>query len=538
MKPTKEQQAILNSSGNLVIVANPGSGKTFVISEKIKQVLPDLLEYKGVVAISYTNKASHELKTRCLANGIPPKASFFGTMDKFYLSEIIIPFGKQLFGIPKSEIVVIRASDLTPGQVQELIGEYGSDFDATNPENFSVLINLFKDGKILLEAIGVLSVYIFDNSLACRNYIKARYSHIFIDEYQDCGKEQHDLFLKIRNLAITAIAVGDANQSIFKFSGKSAEFLLDLAGSFSDFTLYPLNYNHRCHPSIINYSLLLLNEAAVTLDCDELRVYERRVAGSEEEVGGWIGQMIPKFVAKFKTEQLNKVGILIRGRRTGLSISQNLGIVHKFFEPTALDEDFTIWSDIFRQLLSLIFNRKSSRTEFLDSYLDTPNEKTKARKVLKSIESLTASIHEDAFDPDSIIAEMESIASMLVPLGSSSKSIGLLRDVLSSEARLNSYKPAGEDEVQIMTLHKSKGLEFDIVFHVDLYQHIMPMFNGDRTQDLNLHYVGLTRAKECCVLLHSTLRTKSNGQVVNASPSDFLGSKILARNRIQLPIKK
>jgi len=538
MKPTKEQQVILDSPGNLVIIANPGSGKTFVISEKIKQVLPDLLEYKGVVAISYTNKASLELRTRCLSNGIPSKASFFGTMDKFYLSEIIIPFGKQLFGVPRSEIVIIRVSDLDPGQSHELIGEDAVGFDPLNPEYLPILKKLFRRGKILLETIGVLSLYIFDNSLACRNYIKARYSHVFIDEYQDCGKEQHDLFLRIRDLGITAIAVGDANQSIFKFSGKSAEFLLDLAGKIPDFRLFPLNYNHRCHPSIINYSLLLLNEAAITLDSEELRVYEKRVDGSEEAVGRWIDKMIPKFVEKFKTPQMNKVGILIRGRRTGVAISENLKLPHKFFEPTALDEDFTLWSDIFRQLLNIFFNRQSSRTEFLDNYLDTSNEKAKARKVLKTIESLTVAINQAKFDLAWIVSEMESIAYLLIPLGFSAKSINLLRDVLTDESRLNSYKPAGSDELQIMTLHKSKGLEFDIVFHLDLYQFIMPMFNGDPTQDLNLHYVGLTRAKECCVLVHSTYRTKSGGQVVSASPSDFLKSTVLTRNRILLPIKK
>jgi superfamily I DNA/RNA helicase len=539
MTPTKEQQAILDSRGNLVIIANPGSGKTYVISEKIKQVLPELLEYQGVVAISYTNKASLELRTRCLSNGIPPKASFFGTMDKFYLSEIIIPFGKQLFGIPESEIVIIRVSDLEPGQAQELLGETGAAFDPLNLDNLPVFEKLFRRGKILLETVGTLSLHIFDNSLACRNYIKARYSYVFIDEYQDCGKEQHDLFLKIRNLGLIAIAVGDANQSIFKFSGKSAEFLLDLAASYSDFALYPLNYNHRCHPSIINYSLLLLNESAVTLQSDELRVYEKKVNGSEEEVGHWIGQMVPKFVAKFKTQQMNKVGILIRGRRTGQAISENLGLAHKFFEPTALDEDFTLWSDLFRQLLNLFFKEKSSRTEFLDNFLDTSSEKTKAMKILRSIEQIAAAIKQNTFDLNWIIAEMENIGYMLVPLGYSAKSINLLRDVLSNRGRLNSYKPAGTNEIQIMTLHKCKGLEFDIVFHLDLYQHIIPMFNGDRTQDLNLHYVGITRAKECCVLIHSTQRTRSSdNRIVNANPSDFLNSQVLAQSRNIFPIKK
>src|SRR5688572_1120505 len=112
MTPTKQQELIIDAPGSLVIVANPGSGKTFVISEKIKLILPTLIEFKGVIAISYTNRASTELKNRSLKNGINPKASFFGTIDKFCISQIIVPFAKQLFGLPKAEILVAKRRDL------------------------------------------------------------------------------------------------------------------------------------------------------------------------------------------------------------------------------------------------------------------------------------------------------------------------------------------------------------------------------------------------------------------------------------------
>ena len=95
-EPTNEQKAILNHDGNIVVTANPGSGKTYTIVEKIGDVLSELPSYKGVIAISFTNKASDELKKRCKRKGIDPKHSFFGTIDKFYISEIIIPFASHL----------------------------------------------------------------------------------------------------------------------------------------------------------------------------------------------------------------------------------------------------------------------------------------------------------------------------------------------------------------------------------------------------------------------------------------------------------
>lgn len=105
-EPTNEQKAILNYNGNTVVTANPGSGKTYTVVEKIGKVLHDLPSYKGIIAISFTNKASDELKKRCKRKGINAKSSFFGTIDKFYISEIIIPFASHLTHVmPEYQVV-------------------------------------------------------------------------------------------------------------------------------------------------------------------------------------------------------------------------------------------------------------------------------------------------------------------------------------------------------------------------------------------------------------------------------------------------
>ena len=92
MEPTEIQKKIIEYRGNVVVLASPGSGKTFVLSEKIRRVLSDdsLLSYQGVIAISYTRKASANLKRRTIGNGMPTKNSFFGTIDNFCLTQIVI----------------------------------------------------------------------------------------------------------------------------------------------------------------------------------------------------------------------------------------------------------------------------------------------------------------------------------------------------------------------------------------------------------------------------------------------------------------
>ncbi|MGN6645844.1 MAG: UvrD-helicase domain-containing protein, partial [Cytophaga sp.] len=298
MTPSQQQQQIIDYDSNAVIIAAPGSGKTFVVSKKIEGILKSLKDHEGLIAISYTNKASTELKERSLKNGINSKSSFFGTIDKFFISEIIIPFGKHMFGLPTKDIKVIK--------IENLEQEEKHNFDWFNPdltidkllsENIDVLKQHFINGNILLNTVGVLANYIFSNSIACRKYIKAKYRYIFIDEYQDSGNNQHDIFIKINQLGIIGIAVGDLNQSIYEFSGKSS-YYLDALTKKTEFQLFNLTKNHRCHSSIINYSNYLLDPNVQLLPIDKSRVCFFRIEGNEVSIAKWID----KFLMSIKTE--------------------------------------------------------------------------------------------------------------------------------------------------------------------------------------------------------------------------------------------
>lgn len=83
IEPSDEQLRIIEKQGNLVITAKPGSGKTFTVVEKIKFISKKLLDFQGVIAISFTRKASQELKIRCKRKGIESKSNFWGQLTSF-----------------------------------------------------------------------------------------------------------------------------------------------------------------------------------------------------------------------------------------------------------------------------------------------------------------------------------------------------------------------------------------------------------------------------------------------------------------------
>lgn len=531
-KPTPEQLEALGYNDNMVVIASPGSGKTYIISEKIRALMPDIPSFRGVIAISYTNKASNELKQRCVKNGQNVKSSFLSTIDKFCIGEIIIPFLPHLWGKAKKRPEIERFNDLLDEDKLEF------NLDMKNSVTLEVLLQdidvvkrLYLEGRLILELLGSLALYTLQSVLACRKYLKARYSHIFIDEYQDSGLDQHQLFLDIVNLGLIGIAVGDEDQSIFGFSGKSAEHLLNL-GRMQEFKLVRLSKNHRSHQSIIDYSTVLLRGVGSLIPQEELFVFEKCTTGTQVSLANWIDQVLPSLKTQFQIEFNKDIGVFVRSKLTGDIIDQSMKTKHRYFQSTPLEEHFNLWSNLFTVLLKYYFDPSLVSEQVIDAIPIAlhVNIKKKVRSNLKKLRSLD-------YTKSEFIDLMSEIALQTLPEARSKNAIELLNQVLFDSKLLESFHPYQDDEIQIMTLHKAKGLEFDIVFHLDLHEWGIPckspgiQSNGhpdwdniqcDIEQEANLHYVGITRAKKACFLCYSSQRIKSDGKVSNTSPSEFL----------------
>jgi superfamily I DNA/RNA helicase len=525
LEPTKEQRPAIEYPRSLVAIAKPGSGKTFVLARKIQSILQSLPSYKGVIAISFTNKASDELKHRSAGKGIDLKASFFGTIDRFCFSEIIVPFLPHIWGRPSSEIDISRLRDLNE---EERLEFDALDHDVLTLEVLESLVPQLKarflKGQLFLDTAGTLALYTIINSVACQRYLQVRYTHIIIDEYQDSGLVQHDLFIKLHSLGLVAIAVGDADQSIYGFSNKDSKYLLGLASN-PDFKTFPITLNHRCHPSITNYSLRFLDAHSSLLETDKLCVYYKACVGNVDAIAKWIDEVLPKFMAEFGVQLHKYVGILVRGNLTGALVNTALTTKHRLVHPHPLEENISLWGGIFSELLRYHFDTQNTVQAIIDrhSFQLTAREVAEARKAIKSIRT--------CLDGE-LYSQMEGVASILLPNANKEAPIALLRASTIDDLK-RCFGSAEDDEVQIMTIHKSKGLEFDIVFHLDLHEWVLPAKRpGDNNdfdhpvypsldQDRNLHYVGVTRARKLCFLCTSTRRTNHQQQEKAGKPSEF-----------------
>lgn len=512
--PTDEQQKVLDYEGNIVVTAKPGSGKTYTIVEKIARIIPQLPKHKGIVAISFTNKASDELKQRCKKRCQDTRQSFFGTIDKFYISQILIPFACHITG-KSCEYEIVSEIDC-----ESKYGALLNTDDGFTETKTSLLIDGLRDGKIFLNYTGETALIILNNVPGAIKYLQAKYSHIFIDEYQDCGNIQNEIFTKLVENGLCGIAVGDINQAIYGFSNRFPEFLLSLIKR-DDFKHFELSKNHRCHNSISEYSLCLFNSSKVIPE--EKRVFKVNISGNEREIASKIDLLIDRIKNKYGVINNNQVAILCRGNGGIANISRHLKTPHKLFEETDLDKDNSEWGRFFRDILLSRFDESIFAPDYAENLFSEEFEGAKYRKALSLCNNIfSCSIDEIA----SIEEKMIRLAKLVYPEKQNESALLNLHNVINDPNSIQNYLPATHDEINLMTLHKSKGLEFNIVFHMDMYKWVIPNEYGNQEQqlqDLNLHYVGVTRAKDVCYIMQGTSRYRSKqNDYVTASPSPFL----------------
>ena len=274
------------------------------------------------------------------------------------------------------------------------------------------------------------------------------------------------------------------------------------------------------HPSIINYSTCLIAPNFEPVAADEIRIFRKYLEGSEIEIAHWLTATVSQFAREYNTLELNRIGILVKNRLTGNLIHRNLGIPHKAIATTPLDNDSSLWGGVFRRILFWVFSHDTTKYEFIESYLSVDFQLPVVKEVMKLLREIEVT-SENLENLQECKNQFLKIASFIFPAGQNRNAVNNLESVLQNNSLLSSFVPANCDEVQLLTLHKAKGLEFDIVFHLNLYRWIFPQYKGDYYQDLNLHYVGITRAKKCCILCASSERHNRDGKR-DAEESEFL----------------
>lgn len=223
------QRKVCIYSGNVLLTACPGSGKTRTILYRLaylKTINPNskLLD----IAITYTNRAANEITERLENMGIDMSAIWVGTIHKFCMEFIIRPYAMYLDDLKKGFHIIDEyiKRDYCTRISNELKIDTGYNDPLSNPQIYDEYMRVLHANKeIDFDMILDFSIKLFLNNPFIAENISSIIRSIHVDEYQDTNEKQYNILKLIveQNKNINLLFVGDVNQAIFSELGGVAK---------------------------------------------------------------------------------------------------------------------------------------------------------------------------------------------------------------------------------------------------------------------------------------------------------------------------
>ncbi|MGX2031255.1 MULTISPECIES: DNA helicase Rep [Methylocaldum] len=273
----------------LLVLAGAGSGKTRVITEKIAYLVKHGTPAKHIAALTFTNKAAREMKSRVGkllsdkdlrgltvstfhslgleilreehgALGLKKNISIFDEHDRLALTKELIKHGSESWDIDEAENYIWRIGRwknlfVTPeraiaegqGDAQpaaQLYAEYVRHMKSYNAVDFDDLI--------------LLPVLLFHEHADILDKWRNRIRYLLVDEYQDTNLTQYELVKLLTGKVGRFTVVGDDDQSIYAWRGAQPENLAQLQRDFPRLKVIKLEQNYRSTGRILKVANKLI----------------------------------------------------------------------------------------------------------------------------------------------------------------------------------------------------------------------------------------------------------------------------------------
>lgn len=290
LKHNQEQYDAAHMQTHCVVLAGPGSGKTKTLTTAMARTLvEDVVDPRGVACITYNNECVVELETRLAKFGVMSSGrSFTGTVHSFALTQVIMPYARCIAGPFPNNFRTAQKSDCraaVEAAYDVVFGDGGDPHgrwhfaeekrrrvvDRSQPawrEETPVLADFIEAYEAELrirelidfDDMPLIAYRMVKENRWIRDALRARFPVLFVDEYQDLGHALHELVLLLCfEGGIRLFAVGDADQSIYSFTGANPRLLQSLTEQ-SDVKTIRLRINYRSGGKIIRASLGALGE--------------------------------------------------------------------------------------------------------------------------------------------------------------------------------------------------------------------------------------------------------------------------------------
>ncbi|MHB1226977.1 MAG: ATP-dependent helicase [Desulfurivibrionaceae bacterium] len=560
LRGNEGQWQAYESERNCAILAGPGSGKTKTITIKIARILEEEIRRpQRLACITYSNECVRELRGRLNALGADDRTRILvSTIHSFALTEIVMPYAIMAGIAVPNPIVVAEPSEseklfkqayqtikgAPPGKwyrmsldrLRRMVPDKTSDEWRTSNTQQTAIIEeyerlLLDEGLIDFDGLVLAGLQAIENFEWVRKCLRSKFPVIVIDEYQDLGLPLHRMVCTLmREAGVRIIAVGDPDQSIYGFTGAKPSLLRDLY-SMPEVEGVHLKLNYRCATQIIDASKALLDNPPESESHDG-----RQGVITIHEVGANVDgqaryalkELVPKMLADHPDWQLGDIAFLYRTFREGSSIAKiadeysiryfrlDNGVLIKRTRLIEFLTDAAVWCSGGWRSGSITLGQILKSWRLLRPGLKNEANALKARVPLicclfenrdgsmplkKWIDVLYNSALKEAFAAEPGLTDEHETLKNLYALTKEGKPLYQLTvEIFANQGR-------SKDQVNLITLHSSKGLEFQGVVMVGLELGDFPSQYATNDEELEeaarLFYVGVTRAKNEVHLLYA-----------------------------------
>lgn len=351
MEFSKAQKvAIEHKEGPMLVLAGPGSGKTFVITQRTKYLIEQHgVDPRCVLVITFTKAAAEEMKTRfsklCEVQGVT-----FGTFHAVFFNILKYAYGfrgdnilredvkYQIIQeiISKMEFEVEDEKELIENLISEISYVKGSNIDINNyfslncsEVSFTKVYEEYQKklqqlNKIDFDDMMIYCLELFQQRKDILAMWQKRYQYIMVDEAQDSNIMQYEITKLLAGEAKNLFLVGDDDQSLYRFRGAKPEIMLNFDKDFPTTKQVVLEYNYRSQKKIVDAALRVVennshrfpkNIQAVREAASDVKV-ECYPSSKEENYA-----IVQEVLALFKKGvDLNEIAILFRTNKQPRSL--------------------------------------------------------------------------------------------------------------------------------------------------------------------------------------------------------------------------
>ena len=328
----EQQQAVQHTEGPLLILAGAGSGKTKVLTVRIAHLLAQGVNPYEILAITFTNKAAKEMKSRVegLVGDVANRiwlSTFHSLCAKFLRFELDNFLGYNsnftIYDTSDSQAVIkaaLKALNLDDKYypVGAMIGAisdaknkllFASDFRKQARDFYQQKVadvyeyyerELRKNNALDFDDLLLVAVKLLQSNETVLDKYSKRFRYVMIDEYQDTNHAQYLLAKLLASHWKNIAVVGDADQSIYAWRGADIQNILDFEKDYPNCTSIKLEQNYRSTKIILDAANAVIenNEGRpkknLWTDKTEGAKIQHFTAQSEHEEAAFIGDTIAK----------------------------------------------------------------------------------------------------------------------------------------------------------------------------------------------------------------------------------------------------